>query len=231
MMEHMTPFHWQEAMGHRAEFVEGRLVAGAPILGLSIPKGVILFTYRRYTPKTFEIYDRLALAAIGQQSDIEALKSTAIDFAHREGFTRSEGDVTIRIVVQAVSAPLKRAFADFSLAPFVVRALFAEVCRDEEHDSFALLNYDGDFRTRRHWAYVTGDDSFDEALHESLPALFQRHLEPAQAVTELKTLWDATFITERPEGFQAEAVLLRREDSDAGRFTTLMGNEDANAVV
>jgi proteasome alpha subunit len=138
----LTPYDWQEGIGHRMSFIEGRLIAGSSILAMSIPDGVIVFSYRRHTQKIFEIYDQLVFSAIGQQSDVEALRIAALDFAHQEGFSRSERDVTIRRVVSALSAPIKRAFADFSSAPFVIRALFSEVCRTPEEDTFAILDYE-----------------------------------------------------------------------------------------
>src|SRR5512143_199130 len=109
----LTPYDWQEAIGHRAQFVEARIATGVPVVAISLDEGILAATYRRHTRKLFEIYDRLMYAAIGQQSDAESLRVAAIDFAHREGFQRSEQDVTIQRVVTAMSQPIKEAFANF----------------------------------------------------------------------------------------------------------------------
>ena len=110
----LTPYDWQEGIGNRAQYVESRLEQGAPILALSTEAGIVVFTYRRQTPKIFEIYDRIVFSAIGQQSDVEAIRIAAVEFAHREGFSRSEDDVTISRLVSAVSAPIKQAFGSFN---------------------------------------------------------------------------------------------------------------------
>lgn len=78
----------------------------------------------------------------------------AIDFAHQEGFQRSEEDVTIQRIVMAMSQPLKRAFGDFNSAPFVARALFAEVGDAAAEDKYYILDYDGDFSVRERWAIL-----------------------------------------------------------------------------
>ncbi len=62
-----TPFDWQEAVGHRASYIESRLALGTPVLAVSIDAGIVLFTYKRQARKLFEIYDHLAMAGIGQQ--------------------------------------------------------------------------------------------------------------------------------------------------------------------
>lgn len=206
-------------------FIEGRLQTGSPILALSIEEGIVIFTYRRYSRKIFEIYDLLAYSAIGQQSDVESLRIAALDFAHQEGFNRSEKDVTIRRVVSALSTPIKRAFADFSSAPFVIRALFAEVGTKPSEDIFAILDYEGDFKTRKDWAFVTGEEATVESLKEAMTKLHGSKLTPADAHKELQALWDQTFIVERPEGFAPECVLLCRDSGRTTRFELLTPDE------
>src|SRR2546423_11440604 len=122
----LTPYDWQEGIGHRAQYVENKLEQGSPVLALSIKEGILLVTYRRNARKIFEIYDRLAFAAVGQQSDIESLRVAAVDFAHQEGFNRSEQDVTIQRVVTALSGAGEKTFCEFSNSPVVVGARFAE---------------------------------------------------------------------------------------------------------
>ncbi len=217
----LTPYDWQEGIGHRASFIEGRLVQGAPVLALSTAEGVVVFSYRRHARKIYEIYDQLAYTAIGQQSDIEALRTAALDFAHQEGINRSERDVTIRRVVMALSGPIKRAFADFSAAPFVVRSLFIEVCDSPADDTYAILDYEGDFTMRKNWSYIAGTDEHVESLKAAMTDLHSQNLTATQAHESLKALWDETFIVERPEGFEPEAVLLSRNQDRVNRFILL----------
>ena len=122
-----TPYDWQEGIGNRAQYIEGKLAAGSPVLAVSLPEGILVYTFRRQARKIFEIYDRLIFAAVGQQSDVESIRGSALDFASREGYNRSEEDVTIQRVATGISVPIKKAFGDFGTAPLVVRCLFAEV--------------------------------------------------------------------------------------------------------
>ena len=222
----LTPYDWQEGIGHRASFIEGRLVQGAPVLALSVADGVVVFSYRRHARKIYEIYDQLAYTAIGQQSDIEALRVAALDFAHQEGFNRSERDVTIRRVVTALSGPIKRAFADFSAPPFVARSLFVEVGVKPTDDSYAILDYEGDFTMRKNWSYIAGTDEHNEELKAAMNDLHGQNLSVAKAQAKLKDLWDETFIVERPEGFEPEAVLISRDSERVNRFVVVTPESD-----
>ncbi len=124
-----NPFDYNEATRHRRDSVEDRLREGSPVVGISYDKGLLLLTVRRTQRKVFEVYDRLIYSAIGNQSDIEAIRVGAIDVAHKEGYDRSPDDVTIqRIVGFALSPPLKRLFGDtFNAQPAVIRAVFGEL--------------------------------------------------------------------------------------------------------
>ncbi|HCE01457.1 MAG TPA: hypothetical protein DER07_10490, partial [Armatimonadetes bacterium] len=164
----VTPFDWQESIGHRVQYVENKLAQGLPVICASAADGIAIVAWRRNARKVFEIYDRLAMAAIGQQSDVEAIRSAAVEFAHREGFARSESDVTLERVAATLSQPIKRAFGDLTVAPFVVRALFAQVGEDAATDRLLVLGFDGDYSYRDRSAALAGDAETEARLSDAL---------------------------------------------------------------
>lgn len=186
----LSPYDWQESVTQRAQYIENRLKGGSPIVGLSVDHGVILYTYRRQVRKVYEIYDRLMFSAIGQQADVESLRITAIDFAHQEGFARSEADVTIgRVVGFALSSPLKRAFGDITTAPFVVHALFAEMGASSADDLFMNLVYDGDFTAYRHFAVAAGTVEAEDRMVDMLAGEYKLGLSLEAAIELADRVW------------------------------------------
>jgi proteasome alpha subunit len=224
-----TPYDWQEMIGHRTAFVESRLAKGTAVLAVWIPEGILAFTVRRQAPKLYEIYERLLYSAIGQQSDVETLRASAIDFAHSEGFQRSVRDVTVQRVVGALSQPLKRAFADLNAAPLMVRSLFAEVANGPDEDAYYVLDFDGDFSLRRGAAYLCGDDDQARVIKEALAGLDRSSMSPAQAIEALKPIWAKATDPSGERDFDAltenlcpEAALLERNPVGERRFRRLL---------
>ncbi|HVF09457.1 MAG TPA: hypothetical protein VNA16_01565 [Abditibacteriaceae bacterium] len=167
-----SPYDFNQSIAHRAEYVEERLKGGAPVVGISYDRGVLLFTVKRTQRKIFEIYDQIIYSALGNQADVETVRLAAIDFAHQEGFARSPDDVSIqRLVGFAVSPPIKRSFGDPMSTPHVLRALFAEIGKRPEQDSYFILNYDGEFSTHSLSAAVAGSSAAEDAMREKLAAI------------------------------------------------------------
>lgn len=223
----LTPYDWQEGIGNRAQYIEGKLAQGAPVLAVSRPEGILLFTYRRQVRKIYEIYDRLVYSGIGNQSDVESIRNAALEFASREGFQRSEDDVTIQRVVAAISTPIKRAFADFSSAPASARSLFAEVGERPEDDLFYILDYDGDYSVTKGNAAIAGTfeagDSLERALGELSP---EGDLDAT--IEALVPLWTRAVDPEgekgdATEGLTLEVALMDRRPNRENRFRLLRG--------
>lgn len=224
----ITPYDWQEGIGNRAQYIEGKLEHGSPVVAVSLEAGILVFTRRRQSRKIFELYDRLLFAAIGQQSDVEALRSSAVEFAHTEGYNRSEQDVTIQRVVTALSAPVKKAFADFSSAPLVARTLFAEVGESVDEDRYFVLNYDGDYQSFDRGAIVTGRPSSQDL--ESKLSEIPSDTDPESAIRLLAEIWDVAARTEEDEeaasaSHSDEAMLLERSSAREDRFRLLTGTQ------
>lgn len=222
----ITPYDWQEGIGNRAQYIEGKLRHGSPVLAVSLDAGILVYTKRRQSKKIYEVYDRLAYAAIGQQSDVEALRSSAVEFAHQEGYNRSEQDVTIQRVVTALSAPVKKAFSDFSSAPLVARSLFIEINAQVDEDRFYLLNYDGDYTTYSRCAAAAGTDSGTDLALTSLSSIDSAST-VEDAMTRLHGVWQE--VVQEGEDNEAsgqdltvEAVLIERSTMRENRFRDLV---------
>lgn len=177
------PYRWVEAIANRREYIEGELASGSPIVAASYAGGILLLTIGRDRQKVFEIYDRIALGAIGHPGDIERLRLAAIEVASTEGFTRSALDVSLRrLAAYALSPALKSAFEQIYGAPSLTRLLFAELGRDGAPDLLLRLDYDGSFHTNgspaaahvESFSVIAGPSDAEKAmreyLQENLPA-------------------------------------------------------------
>lgn len=174
-----TPYDWNQSIQTRTEYIEERLRDGSPVIGLSVSEGILLLSVHRAPRKIYEIYDRLIFGGVGHQSDIETMRSAALDFAHREGFQRSPDDVTAHRLINSVISPaLKRAFGDPFTAPFIFRGLFAELGATPEEDHFYALGFDGEFRTESRYSVVAGtyeaENQAIDRLHSSMEAAQSR---------------------------------------------------------
>ena len=129
------PYRWVEAIATRRDYIEMQLATGSPVVAVGYAEGILLFTVGQQ--KLFEIYDRIALGAIGHPGDIERLRMAAIELASTEGFTRSAGDVSLRrLAYYSLSPVMKNAFEQIYGAPFLARLLFVEIGATPAHDLF-----------------------------------------------------------------------------------------------
>ena len=248
------PYRWVEAIANRREYIETQLASGSPIAAVGYREGVLFLTLGQARQKLFEVYDRIAMGAIGHPGDIERLRMAAIELASTEGFTRSAGDVSLRRLAHySLSPVLKNAFEQVYGAPFLARMLFAEVGGRPEEDLFLRVEYDGEIATdgatyaqaRQDFAVLSGTRQSRKLMETSLK---DQHALDATFQTTLNSALDAWSIghmslqagdtSELPEraallryrqeklsNSGIEAALLERDSSGAIRYHPLSDTE------
>src|SRR5215469_2893706 len=240
------PYRWVEAIANRREYIEAQLALGSPIAALGFRGGIVLLTLGKTRQKIFEIYDRIAMGAIGHPGDIERLRLAAIELASTEGFTRSAADDSLR-------RAMKSAFEQVYGAPYLARMLFAEVGERPEEDLFLRVEYDGEIATngatyaqaRQDFAVLSGTRQSRELMEAFLKT---EHAPDANLDTTLNSALDAWSIghmtlqtndaKEQPEraaitkhrqeqlaSAGIEAALLERDAGRAIRYRSLSDKE------
>jgi proteasome alpha subunit len=191
------PYRWVEAIANRREYIEAQLASGSPIAALGYRDGILFLTVGQTRQKIFEIYDRIAMGAIGHPGDIERLRMAAIELASTEGFARSAADVSLRRLAHySLSPVMKSAFEQVYGAPYLARMLFAEVGERPEEDLFLRVEYDGEIATsgatftqaRQDFAVLSGTRQSRELMESFLKA---EHRADASFETALKAALDA----------------------------------------
>lgn len=226
----VTPYDWQENVGHRARFVESRLEGGVPVAAASIPEGILVATFRYQSSKVYEIYDRLIYSAIGTQSDIETVRVAAVEFCHTEGYRRSEDDVTIQRLATHLSQPIKQAFGDMRTSPMVVRAMFGEIGDEIAHDKFFAIDYDGDYSVYKEFFFLAGSREAGETMGKAVEGFDFSTATRDDAMAQLR---EAVVKGMDPDGSKAaaselpelvfEAALMRRDSKWTRKFSRLAG--------
>jgi proteasome alpha subunit len=248
------PYRWVEAIANRREYIEAQLAPGSPIAALGYRDGILFLTLSQTRQKIFEIYDRIAMGAIGHPGDIERLRMAAIELASTEGFSRSATDVSLRRLAHySLSPVMKTAFEQVYGPPYLARMLFAEVGERPEDDLFLRVEYDGEIatngptyaRARQDFAVLSGtqqsrelmeaflktqhapDASFEAALNRALDAWSIGHMSlQAGDVKELpERAAVAKYRQEQLVTAGIEAALLERDASRAIRYRSLSDTE------
>ena len=248
------PYRWVEAIANRREYIEAQLAPGSPIAALGYRDGILFLTMGQTRQKIFEIYDRIAMGAIGHPGDIERLRMVAIESASTEGFTRSATDVSLRRLVHySLSPVMKAAFEQVYGAPYLARMLFAEIGERPEEDLFVRVEYDGEIATngatyaqaRRDFAALSGTQQSRELMEAFLAT---QHAPDADLQTTFNSALDAwsighmtlqtSDVKEQPERTAVrkhreeqlaiagiEAALLERDTGRAIRYRSLSDKE------
>jgi proteasome alpha subunit len=248
------PYRWVEAIANRREYIEAQLAPGSPIAALGCRDGVLFVTLGQKRQKLFEIYNRIAMGAIGHPGDIERLRMAAIELASTEGFTRSAADVSLRRLVHySLSPVMKSAFEQIYGPPYLARMLFAEVGEQPGEDLFLRVEYDGEIasngatyaQARQDFATLSGTQQSRELMEAFLAT---QHAPDASLETALNSALDAwsvgrmtlqTSDTKEPPERAAirkhrqeqlanagiEAALLERDAGRAIRYRSLPDNE------
>jgi len=248
------PYRWVEAIANRREYIEGQLAPGSPIAALGYREGVLFVTLGQTRQKLFEIYDRIAMGAIGHPGDIERLRMAAIELASTEGFTRSATDVSLRRLVHySLSPVMKSAFEQVYGPPYLTRMLFAEVGARPEEDLFLRVEYDGEIasngatyaRERQDFAVLGGtrqsvhfmeaflkiehkpDASLETAVNSALDAWSVGHM--LLQASETKELPARDAIAQHRQEQLAiaaiEAAVLERDGTKPIRYRSLADKE------
>jgi proteasome alpha subunit len=248
------PYRWVEAIANRREYIETQLATGSPIVAMGYSDGILFLTLGQARQKIYEIYDRIAMGAIGHPGDIERLRMAAIELASTEGFTRSAADVSLRRLVHySLSPVMKGAFEQVYGAPYLARMLFAEVGDRPEEDLFLRVDYDGEIasngatfaQARRDFAVLSGtrqssdlmesflkvehspDASFEAMLNSGLDAWSVGHM--TLQTSDAKDLPERAAITKYRQEQLAksgvEAGILERDGSRAIRYRSLLDKE------
>ena len=248
------PYRWVEAIANRREYIERQLAPGSPIAALGYREGILFVTLGQTRQKLFEIYDRIAMGAIGHPGDIERLRMAAIELASTEGFTRSAADVSLRRLAHySLSPVMKSAFEQVYGAPYLARMIFAEVGARPEDDLFLRVEYDGEIvsngatyaRARQDFGVLSGtrqsvelmeaflksehktDASFETAVNSALDAWSVGHM--LLQASETKELPARDAIAQHRQEQLAiaaiEAAVLERDGSAAIRYRSLPDKE------
>ena len=239
------PYRWVEAIANRREYIEAQLSPGSPIAALGYRDGILFLTMSQTRQKIFEIYDRIAMGAIGHPGDIERLRMAAIESASTEGFTRSATDVSLRRLVHySLSPVMKAAFEQVYGPPYLARMLFAEIGERPEEDLFVRVEYDGEIATngatyaqaRQDFAALSGTQQSRELMEAFLAT---QHTPDADLETTLNSALDAwsighmtlqtSDVKEQPE---RTAVAKHREEqlAIAGIETALLERDAGRAI-
>jgi proteasome alpha subunit len=248
------PYRWVEAIANRREYVETQLAQGSPIAAVGYRDGILFLTIgRRSRQKVFEIYDRIAMGAIGHPGDIERLRLAAIELASTEGFTRSAADVSLRRLAHySLSPVMKSAFEQVYGPPYLARLLFAEIGSSAKEDLFLRIDYDGSIaaegpspQPRQRFAILSGTNASAELMEKFLQ---QNHVTDAplpEAITVAADAWSVgrmsigesaikelpgrdvvgKYRSEQLEGSNIEAAVLERDCKSAIRYRTLPDHE------
>jgi proteasome alpha subunit len=239
------PYRWVEAISNRREYVETQLALGNPIAAVGFRDGILFLTVGRTGQKIFEIYNRIAMGAIGHPGDIERLRMAAIEVASTEGFTRSAADVSLRRLAHySLSPVMKAAFEQIYGPPYLARLLFAEAGEKPEEDLFLRLEYDGAIaadgatlsQPRQNFAVLSGTRQSTELMESFLKSEHKSDSQFEDALTTALDVWSvghmalgADAVKELPE--KAAIVKHRQEQLDGTGVEAAVLERESKAVI
>jgi proteasome alpha subunit len=141
-----TPFYTspEQIVRDRSEYARKGISRGRSNVVLTYEGGIAFVAENpsKALHKISEIYDRIALAAVGRYNEFESLRVAGVRLADMRGYAYDRRDVTGRALANAYAQTLGSIFIE-NQKPYEVEIVVAEVGRSAEDDQIYRLTYDG----------------------------------------------------------------------------------------
>ena len=141
-----TPFYTspEQIVRDRSEYARKGISRGRSNVVLTYDGGIAFVAENpsKALHKISEIYDRIALAAVGRYNEFESLRVAGVRLADMRGYAYDRRDVTGRALANAYAQTLGSIFIE-NQKPYEVEIVVAEVGETAEDDQIYRLTYDG----------------------------------------------------------------------------------------
>ena len=141
-----TPFYTspEQIVRDRSEYARKGIARGRSNVVLTYDGGIAFVAENpsKALHKISEIYDRIALAAVGRYNEFESLRVAGVRLADMRGYAYDRRDVTGRALANAYAQTLGSIFLE-NQKPYEVEIVVAEVGQTAEDDQIYRLTYDG----------------------------------------------------------------------------------------
>lgn len=149
----------EQQMADRAEFARKGISRGRSVIALACEEGIAVVAENPSPSlrKVSEIYDRIALGAVGRYNEFEALRIMGIRQADLRGYSYDRQDVTARSLAGQYSQMLGGTFASAGEKPYEVELVLAELGRSPQEDRLFHITHDGTIAERPHVVVLGGN--------------------------------------------------------------------------
>jgi proteasome alpha subunit len=184
-----TPFYTspEQIVRDRSEYARKGIARGRSNVVLTYDGGIAFVAENpsKALHKISEIYDRIALAAVGRYPEFESLRVAGVRLADMRGYAYDRRDVTGRALANAYAQTLGSIFIE-AQKPYEVEIVVAEIGATAEDDQIYRLTYDGSVSDEEGFVAMGGqaetvtqhlrdhhrpDASFEEAVAVAVHAL------------------------------------------------------------
>jgi proteasome alpha subunit len=165
-----TPFYTspEQIVRDRSEYARKGIARGRSNVVLAYDGGIAFVAENASSAlhKISEIYDRIALAAVGRYPEFESLRVAGVRLADMRGYAYDRRDVTGRALANAFAQTLGSIFIE-AQKPYEVEIVVAEVGLRAEDDQIYRLTYDGSVSDEQGFVAMGGQaDTVAQSLRE-----------------------------------------------------------------
>jgi proteasome alpha subunit len=172
----------EQLMSDKAEYARKGIARSKDVVAIEYQNGIMFITQNTSPSlrKTFEIYDRIAIAGVGNYQEFETIRRRGIEYVETKGFYYSREDVTAKDLATYYAQAIGGIWIQTDVKPIEVDLILAEV--DEtpsSKNSIYRVSFDGSLFDRTGFATMGGHDS---ELTEFLEREYKPNLELKEAV-------------------------------------------------
>jgi proteasome alpha subunit len=135
----------ERIMEDKANYALQGIAKSKDVVALEYADGIVFVTENLSATlnKIYEIYDRIALAAVGMYPEVEPLRTAGIYQCEIKGFAYSREDVNAKWLATFYSQQIGSVFRQIEAKPLEVELLLAEVGDTPDENRIFHISFDG----------------------------------------------------------------------------------------